>query len=186
MADKVRYAISLTPVEEVTESFGFANEDVDILTNAATRTTEVVATEVQTSLGGGTAAGIDLATNFGTMTAATHGYASGTAHVISAPGATSGQVMPTVASCDVLYIENTGYEQSASGAIQTTTANTTDYLTVEVGNNGTKVAILKAGESVIFPMRGGANSNAFYVSSTAVNGVTAGGNTLGCKFLALT
>lgn len=186
MADKVRYAISLTPVEEVTEHFGFAGEDVDILTDNSTRTTEVVATEVQTSLGGGTAAGIDLATNFATMTASTHGYASGTAHIIKAPASTAAQQMPSVSGCDVLYIENTGYQQSASGAIQTTTVNTTDYLTVEIGDNGTKVAILKAGESVIFPMRGGTNSNAFYVSSTAANGTTAGGNTLGCKFLALT
>ncbi|MBC8551539.1 MAG: hypothetical protein H8D23_17980, partial [Candidatus Brocadiales bacterium] len=72
MADKVRYAISLTPVEEVTEHYGFEDEDVDILTDNTTRITEVIATEIQTSLGG-RSSGIDLATNFETMTAATHG-----------------------------------------------------------------------------------------------------------------
>jgi hypothetical protein len=35
-------------------------------------------------------------------------------------------------------------------------------------------------------MRGGTNSNAFYISSTASDGTTAGGNTLGAKFLAVT
>ena len=186
MADKVRYAISLTPVEEVTEHYGFEDEDVDILTDNTTRITEVIATEIQTSLGGGSSAGIDLATNFETMTAATHGYAGGTAYIISAPGHVNAHQMPSVVYCDVLYIENTGYEQASDGAMETSTSNSTDYLTVEVNNNGTKVAILKAGESVLFPMRGVSNSNVFWVSSTAANGTSPGENTLGCKFLALT
>ena len=185
MADKVRYAISLTPIEEVTEYYGFASEDVDILTDNATRTVEVIATEVQETLGA-SSANIALGTNFATMTNSTHGTTSGTPYYLSAPGATGGLQMPAVASCDILYIENTGFRQSSSSTTKGTTVNTTDYLTVEVGDNGTIVAILAANEAVVLPMRGGTNSNAFYISSTAANGTSAGGNTLGAKFLSLT
>ena len=71
MADKVRYSISLTPIEEVTEYYGYASEDVDILTDNATRTVEVIATEVQETLGA-SSANIALATNFAAMTNSTH------------------------------------------------------------------------------------------------------------------
>ena len=112
--------------------------------------------------------------------------AAATAAAATAPAATAGLQMPALASCDFLYIENTGYRQSSSGAKQTATENITDYLTVEVGDNGTIIAILKANEGILLPMRGGTNSNAFYISSTAANGTTAGGNTLCAKFLAVT
>jgi len=171
MADKVRYAISVTPFEE-------ASTDVDL-------NTFVLATEVQQTLGA-TSQDIDLATNFATMTNTTHGFASGAPYYLSAPANTSGLQLPAVASCDLLYIENTGYQQASSGATIGTTENTTDYLTVEAGNNGTILAILKANEAIVLPMRGGTNSNAFYISSTASDGTTAGGNTLGAKFLAVT
>ena len=185
MADKVRYAISLTPIEEVTEHYGYASEDVDILTNNTTTTVEVIATEVKETLGS-TSQDITLATNFGTMTNSTHGTTSGTPYYLSAPANTGGLQMPAVASCDILYIENTGFQQASSSTTKGTTANTTDYLTVEAGDNGTILAILKANEAIILPMRGGTNSNAFYISSTAANGTSAGGNTLGAKFLSLT
>ena len=171
MADKVTYAIRLTPYEEATT-------DVDL-------DTYIIATEVQETLGC-TSQAIDLATNFGSMTNTTHGFASGAAYYLSAPAATGGVVLPTLAACDVLYLENTGFQQSSASGTKGTTVNVTDYLTVEVGDNGTKLAILKAGEGIILPMRGTTNANVFYISSTAVNGVSAGGNTLGCKFLSLT
>ena len=185
MADKVRYSISVTPIEEVTEHYGYASEDVDILTNNTTRTVEVIATEVQTTLGC-SSQNIALGTCFGTMTQNTHGFASGNPYYLSAPAATGGLQLPTVASCDLLYLENTGFQQGSSSGAKGTTVNTTDYLTVEAGDNGTILAILKAGESIVLPMRGGTNANAFYISSTAANGTSAGGNTLGCKFLSVT
>lgn len=171
MADKVRYAVSLTPYEE-------AATDVDL-------DTFILATEVQETLGA-SSQDIALATNFATMTNSTHGTTSGAPYYLSAPAATGGLQMPAVASCDILYIENTGFRQSSSSTTRGTTVNTTDYLTVEVGDNGTIVAILAANEAVVLPMRGGTNSNAFYISSTAANGTSAGGNTLGAKFLSLT
>lgn len=185
MADKVRYSISVTPIEEVTEHYGYASEDVDILTNNTTRTIEVIATEVQTTLGC-SSENIPLATCFGTMTQNTHGWVAGAPWYLSAPAATSGLQLPAVAACDLLYLENTGFQQASSSASKGTTVNTTDYLTVEAGNNGTILAILKAGEGVVLPMRGGTNSNVFYISATAANGTSAGGNTLGCKFLSIT
>lgn len=185
MADKVRYSISVTPIELVTEHYGYAGEDVDVLTDNTTRTTEVIATHVQETLGC-SSQDISLATNFGTMTNSTNGFASGSAYYLSAPANTAGLAMPALASCDVLYIENTGYQQSSSSATKGTTANTTDYLTVEAGDNGTILAILKANEGIVLPLKGGANASAFYISSTTSNGTTAGANTLGAKFIALT
>ena len=99
MADKVRYAVSLTPYEE-------AATDVDI-------DTFILATEVQETLGA-SSANIALGTNFATMTNSTHGTTSGTPYYLSAPGATGVLQMPAVASCDILYIENTGFRQSSS------------------------------------------------------------------------
>ena len=171
MADKVRYAVSLTPYEEAA-----TDGDLD---------TFILATEVQETLGA-SSQDIALATNFATMTNSTHGTTSGTPYYLSAPAATGGLQMPAVASCDILYIENTGFEQASSSTTKGTTANATDYLTVEAGDNGTILAILKANEAIVLPMRGGTNSNAFYISSTAANGTSAGGNTLGAKFLSLT
>ena len=171
MADKVRYAISLTPYEE-------AATDVDV-------DTFVLATEVQETLGC-SSQDITLAVNFASMTNTTHGFASGAAYYLSAPAATGGLQFPALVACDVLYLENTGFQQASSSATKGTTVNTTDYLTIEVSDNGTKLAILKAGEGIILPMRGATNANVYYISSTESDGATAGANTLGCKFLSLT
>jgi len=129
MADKVRYAISVTPIEEVTEHFGFASEDVDILTDNATRTTEVIATEVQTTLGC-SSANIALAASYATNTNSLNGWAAGVPYILTAPGHATAVVLPTLAACDLLYLENTGYRQSANGAAQVAYVNTTDYLIV--------------------------------------------------------
>jgi len=124
MADKVRYAVSLTPYEE-------AETDVDL-------DTFILSTEVQETLGA-SSQDIALTTNFATMTNSTHGTTSGVPYYLSVPAATGGLRMPSVASCDILYIENTGFEQASSSTTKGTVVNTTDYLTVEVSDNGTKV-----------------------------------------------
>ena len=189
MADKVRYSINVTPIEEVQEHYGFTtgDEDVNILTNNTTRITEVIATEVQQTLGC-SSDNIALAASYETNTNSLNGFASGTAYILTAPANTTATVLPTLAACDLLYLEHTGYQQASSGAAETDTVNTTDYLTVATAaTSGIIVAILKAGEGVVLPMRGVTNANVFYIRSSQANGTAAGTQgTVGCKFLSVT
>ena len=186
MADKVRYSINVIPIEEVTEYYGFASEDVDILTNNTTRTTEVIATEIQQTLGC-SSSNITLSASYATNTNSSNGFASGTAYILTAPANTTAVSLPTLAACDLLYIENTGYQQASNGAAETDTVNTTDYLVVATAaTSGTIVASLKANEGIVLPLRGTATAQSFFIRSAAANGTSAGGNTLGAKFLSVT
>ena len=185
MAGKLRYSISLTPIETVTEHFGYtASEETNILTDAGTRSVDVIMTEVQETLGC-SSADFTIATTG--LTAATHGFADGVAHILSAPASATAVVLPTLAACDGLYLENTGYQQASAGAKETATVNTTDYLVVATAaTSGVIVASLKANEGVFLPIRGTGTAQQFYIRSAALNGTSAGGNTLGCKFLSVT
>ena len=185
MAGKLRYAISVTPLETVTEHYGFAtSEETNILTDAATRSVDVIMTEVQETLGCSSA---DFTIGTTALVNSTNGYADGTGYILTAPADATAVVLPTLAACDGLYIENTGYEQSASGAKQTATVNTTDYLVVATAaTSGVIVASLKANEGVFLPLRGTGTAQQFFIRSAALDGTTGGGNTLGAKFLAVT
>jgi len=185
MAGKLRYAISVTPLETVTEHYGFTtSEETNILTDQASRSVDVVMTEVQETLGCSSA---DFTIGTTALVNSTNGYADGTGYILTAPGHATAVVLPTLAACDGLYIENTGYEQSANGAKQTATANTTDYLVVATAGTGAVVvASLKANEGVFLPLRGTGTAQQFYIRSAALDGTTGGGNTLGAKFLSVT
>ena len=184
MAGKLRYAISVTPLETVTEQYGFTGEVVDVLQDYATRSVDVIMTEVQQTLGCSSA---DLTLDVDDLTNSTHGFAGGVAYVLAAPASDEAIVLPTLAACDGLYIENTGYQQSSAGPIQTLTVNTTDYLIVATAaTSGTIVASLKANEGVFLPLRGTGAAEQFFIRSALLNGTSAGGNTLGAKFLSVT
>ena len=185
MAGKLRYSISVTPLETVTEHYGYtASEETDILTNQATRSVDVIMTEVQETLG---CASADFTIATTGLTAATHGFADGAAYYLTAPGNATAVVLPTLAACDGLYIENTGFEQAASSATRGTTVNTTDYLVVATAaTSGVIVASLKANEGVFLPLRGTGTAQQFFIRSAALDGTTGGGNTLGAKFLSVT
>tara|TARA_R110002051_G_scaffold314302_1_gene391212 strand:- start:286 stop:843 length:558 start_codon:yes stop_codon:yes gene_type:complete len=185
MAGKLRYAISVTPMETVTEHFGFtASEETDILTDASTRSVDVIMTEVQETLGCSSA---DFTIGTTALVAGTNGFADGVAHIRTAPASATALVLPTLAACDGLYIENTGYRQAANGAKEVATVNTTDYLVVATAaTSGTIVASLKANEGVFLPLRGTATAQSFFIRSAAANGTSAGGQTLGAKFLSIT
>ena len=184
MAGKLRYSVSVTPIETVSESYGYTGEVVDVLTDAGTRNTDVIMTEVQATLGASSA---DMTLTVMDLTNSTHGFASGTAYIKSAPASATAVVMPTLAACDCLYIENTGYEQAADGAKETTTVNTADYLVVATAaTGGVIVASLKANEGVVLPLRGTGGASQFFIRSAIADGTTLGGNTLGAKFLSVT
>ena len=185
MAGKLRYAISVTPMETVTEHYGYtASEETDILTNAATRSTDVIMTEVQETLGCSSA---DFTIGTTALVAGTNGYADGVGHILSAPASGTAVVLPSLSACDALYIENTGYRQASGGAAETDTVNTTDYLVVATAaTSGTIVAVLKANEGVFLPLRGTTTAQSFFIRSAAADGTSAGGQTLGAKFLSVT
>jgi len=184
MAGKLRYSISVTPIETVTEQYGFTGEVVDILQDYTTRSVDVIMTEVQQTLGCSSA---DFTLSVDDLTNTTHGFAAGAPYYLTAPGHATAVVLPTLAACEGLYIENTGYEQAASSATKGTTVNTTDYLVVATAaTSGTIVASLKANEGVFLPLRGTGTAQQFYIRSAALDGTTGGGNTLGAKFLSVT
>ena len=172
-------------METVTEHYGYtASEETDILTDAATRSVDVIMTEVQETLGCSSA---DFTLSVTALTNSTHGYADGTGYILTAPASGTAVVLPTLAACEGLYIQNTGYRQSANGAAQTATVNTTDYLVVATAaTSGTIVASLKANEGVFLPLRGTGTAQQFFIRSAALNGTSAGGQTLGAKFLSVT
>jgi hypothetical protein len=190
MAGKLRYAISVTPIETITESFGFSGEVVDIYDDITTRSVDVIMTEVQQTLGCSSA---DFTLSVDNLTNTTHGFASGAPYYLTAPAVANSSgsttTLPALAAAQFVYIENTGFEQAASSATIGTTVNTTDYLIVQshaTGTSGIELAVLKANEGVLFPIRGVANSNTFHIRSGNADGDAAGGNTLGAKFLSVT
>ena len=190
MAGKLRYSISVTPLETVTEQYGFSGEVVDILQDNATRSVDVIMTEIQQTLGCSSA---DFTLSVDDLTNSTHGFAAGVPYILTAPAVANSSgsttTLPALAAAQFVYIENTGYEQSSSGAAQTATAHTTDYLIVQshaTGTSGIELAVLKANEGVVFPLRGVANSNTLHIRSGNADGDAAGGNTLGAKFISVT
>jgi hypothetical protein len=189
MAGKLRYAISVTPLETVTEQYGYSGEVVDILQDNATRSVDVIMTEIQQTLGCSSA---DFTLAVDDLTNSTHGFASGVPYVLTAPAvandSSSVTTLPALAAAQFVYIENSGYQQSSSGTAQTATVNTTDYLIVQshaTQTSGIVLAVLKANEGVLFPLRGVANANTLHIRSSNADGAAAGGNTLGAKFISV-
>ena len=184
MAGKLRYSISVTPLETVTEQYGFSGEVVDILQDNATRSVDVIMTEVQQTLGCSSA---DFTLSVDDLTNSTHGFAAGVPYVLTAPANTTAVVLPTLAACEGLYVQNTGYRQASSGAATSDDVNTTDYLVIATAaTSGVIIASLKANEGVFLPLRGTGTAQQFFIRSAALNGTSAGGNTLGAKFLSVT
>tara|TARA_Y100000310_G_scaffold172180_1_gene172319 strand:- start:504 stop:1064 length:561 start_codon:yes stop_codon:yes gene_type:complete len=186
MAGKLRYAISVTPMETVIEHFGYTeSEETDILTNAATRSVDVIMTEVQETLGCSSA---DFTIGTTALVAGTNGYEDGVGHIRTAPKSATAVVLPSLTACDALYLENTGFEQDANGVKETAVVNTTDYLVVATAaTSGVIVASLKANEGVFLPLRGTGTAQQFFIRSALLDGTTIGSQgTLGCKFLSVT
>ena len=175
---------SHTIIETITESFGFSGEVVDIYDAIDTRSVDVIMTEVQQTLGCSSA---DFTLNVDDLTNTLHGFAAGAPYYLTAPGHATAVVMPTLAACEGLYIENTGFRQASNSATKGTTVNTTDYLVVATAaTSGVIVASLKANEGVFLPLRGTGTAQQFFIRSAALDGTTGGGNTLGAKFLSVT
>ena len=151
---KMRFAVSATPVETVTSG------------STEATTFDVPSVECFGSVGGsGEVTGVAYVDAGG----ANDGYAGGSPVYISAAAAAdnSGTALTSLGTCKFLYLKHTGFEYSSASALSTT-VNTTDLLTILItgGTDHTVIARLKAGESIVLPMRGATNISQIEISSS--------------------
>ncbi len=159
MADSVRYAISVTPVEELTDE------------NSGTH--NVISGEVNKALGG---SGVAAVTDY-SGTAAVQGYKDATVNYVEAIDSTDLTTVTTEATATFVFIKNTGYTFSSATALG---AALTASLKVICGTF--VVAILDAGECIVLK-----DDNAGIVASTIYvrTVTTAGANDTGLGHLAV-
>ena len=167
MANKLRYSVSVTPIEDNTNQYGDSNF--------------IAASECYGTLSGsGEVTGITIDASGG----ATHGYDDSAPHYFSAAtGSTSAVAM---AAADIVAVKHTGYQFSSASAL-ISTANTADYLAVFIhdGSADRYVGTLKSGEMIALPIRGRA-SMTVKVQSTDSDGDSAGANTIAAQVYSFT
>ncbi len=111
MADRIKFAVSCTPIETLTDE------------NSGTK--DIVASEVGTSLGGN-GDSINLA-NYSARTAAQQGYLNATVNYLDAVHTAGGVALSAGNESDFFFIKNTGYKFSSVTALG---ASTTDCVLV--------------------------------------------------------
>ena len=129
MSDKVRYAVSITPIE--------------VLTDDNSGEHDVIAAEVGKTLGGSgeaTVAGY-------TATSAAQGYKEALPWYKSAPDSGTGIAISTETTASLVFIKHSGYAIAADGATLGS-ANTTRKVKVTVTGDIT-IACLGAGECLV-------------------------------------
>lgn len=190
--DKIQFAVSATPIEGV----GAAQQ--------GGATTFIIASETTGSIGGSGEV-TALETGFDSSGGVAHGYASGAKQYISSASATTPTAFAALTGIEFVSIKHTGFAYSSATALG---AVTTDYLTIRAlnGSDGTDVtdaagidngeqpiiAVLKAGEAIVLPLRGGdagagdVPSGAFFGhhSTTIANNV-GGAGTIAIEYLAV-
>ena len=126
MADSVRYSVSCTPVEELTDEQG--------------NTHSVISGEVGKTLGG---EGTAVVTNYG-GTAAYQGYLNNTVNYLECIDSDDTTDISSEATASFVFIKNTGYTFSSATALGDALAKS-----VKVMVATTLIAILDAGEAIV-------------------------------------
>lgn len=126
MADKVTYAVSCTPQEE--------------LTNENSGTTFVIASEVNTSLGGSGAA---VVTDY-SGASAVQGYKNASVYYIEAIDSADTTDISSESTASFVFIKNTGYTYSSATALGDALSKS---LKVMIGT--TTISVLDGGEAII-------------------------------------
>ena len=126
MADKVTYAVSCTPQEE--------------LTNENSGTTFVIASEVNTSLGGSGAA---VVTDY-SGAPAVQGYKDASVYYIEAIDSADTTDISSESTASFVFIKNTGYTYSSATALGDALSKS---LKVMIGT--TTISVLDGGEAII-------------------------------------
>ena len=182
MADTVRFAVSVTPVEDVgTSQIGGVSN-------------YILASECFNGGGSGEVAGSN-----DTLTAVTiegsggsnDGYLDGAPYYLQARSfAEDSAVLVTdLAAVGFVYFKHTGFEYSSTSTVSST-ANTTDLLSIQTNsasNERVTIARLYAGESIVLPVRKGTSLNNFAICASdgvAVDGTASTQGTIGVEFMA--
>lgn len=148
MADKVTYAISVTPQEELTEE------------NAGTR--YILASEVGKTLGGN---GVATAASFA-GSAANQGYKDITVNYLSAADDGDATDISAETSATFVFIKNTGYTFSSATALG---ASLNKALKVMIGT--TMISVLDAGECLVLKDdNAGLNGTTIHVRTVDLDG----------------
>ena len=185
MADKVRFAVSVTPIEDV----GASQE--------GSASNFIAASECFSGGGDGQVGGAN--TDGDKLTGITiesgggahDGYTDSAKYYLSATQAaeSSAVLIADLAALGFVYFKHTGFEYSSTSALSTT-ANTTDLLSIQTNsasNERVTIARLYAGESIVLPVRKGTSLNDFAICASdgvAVDGTASTQGTIAVEFLA--
>ena len=186
MADKVRFAVSVTPIEDVGSS------------QEGTVSTFIAASECFGSVGGdgqvgGAATDGDKLTGITIVSGggANDGYTDGAKYYLSATQAaeSSAVLITDLAAVGFVYFKHTGFEYSSTSALSET-VNTTDLLAIQTNsasNERVTIARLYAGEAIVLPVRLGCTLNEFAICASdgvAIDGTASTQGTIAVEFLA--
>ena len=130
MADKVRYGISVSPLEDITDE--------------QSNTYTVISGEVGQNLGGsGEAPVADYSAS-----AANQGYKDGAVNYLEAPDGAGGEVaISTETTASFVFIKNTGYVFSSATVLGA--VNTTRLVKVTTNSGAIILSCLDAGEAMV-------------------------------------
>jgi len=177
MADTVRFAVSVTPIEDVgTSQIGGVSN-------------YITASECFNGGGSGEVGGSgDSLTGITIEDTGVDedGYLNGAPLYRQATAVADGSAvaMPSLAAVGFVYFKHTGFEFSSLTSLSDSNANTADLLTIIAGS--TVIARLAAGEAIVLPVRETTNLNAFSIASTNGTNVdtTAGNNDIAMEYMA--
>jgi|TARA_Y100000034_G_scaffold5104_1_gene5849 hypothetical protein len=184
MADKVRFAVSVTPIEDV----GASQE--------GSASNFIAASECFNGGGSGQVGG--AATDGDKLTGITiesgggahDGYTDSAKYYLQATAVAeaSAVLVDDLAALGFVYFKHTGFEYSSTSALSST-ANTADLLSISTNsasNERVVIARLYAGEALVLPVRKGTSLNDFAIASTDGTNVdtTKGANDIAVEFMA--
>lgn len=190
MADKIRYSINVTPLEEVEENFGYTSgtEDVDILTDHdsthvsgdGVRNVDVIATEAQRTYGSN--GSVDLTTQFGTIADSVNGFSLGKQTYREAPHTNNTTNISTESSAKFVHIKNTGFQSIGNNS---TTYGPALNASLRVMDGTSVISCLSPDESIV--LKGLPNAtidcNSIHVRSCDPNGSIGTPGALAVEFL---
>ena len=193
-SDKVRFAVSMTPLEMVGTSSEGSTQNF------------IVASEAYGTGGGsGEVTGLDIISGAGDG----DGYDDGARYYQSAAASAEDDATNTVTNFDLgvmdattgiefLYIKHTGFEYSSATTLSSTanTADTLSVLAAFAADQYVTIARLKAGEAIVLPIRSKATvaNHSLVVDGTKIliastDGTnydgTTGANTIAVEFVAI-
>ena len=187
MADKVKFAVSVTPIEDV----GTSQAD-------ATISNFIAASECYGTVGGSGQVG-GAATDGDKLTAITienaggsnDGYLNGSPFYLQATqvAESSAVLITDLAATGFVYFKHTGFEYNSTSALSDT-VNTTDALSIQTNsasNERVTIARLIAGEAIVLPVRLGCTLNEFAICASdglALDGTVSTQGDIAVEFLA--